>query len=144
MSGLLAGVSIKRKDGATVDAKELQGKVVALYFSAHWCPPCRNFTPILRDFYDEVIEDGDFEIVFVSFDRSDADLQGYLKEAHGNWLYVPFGDEKIQELANKFGVSGIPALIVVKADGDVISQNGRADVQGKTPKKAYTDWKAQL
>jgi nucleoredoxin len=102
---------------------------VALYFSAHWCPPCRNFTPILRDFYDEVTEDGEFEIVFVSFDRSDSDLQNYLKEAHGNWLYVPFGNDQIQELANKFGVSGIPALIVIKPDGAVINQNGRADVQ---------------
>uniref|UniRef100_A0A914DGB7 Thioredoxin domain-containing protein n=1 Tax=Acrobeloides nanus TaxID=290746 RepID=A0A914DGB7_9BILA len=145
MSQLLAGVPLKRKDGTSVDAgKELQGKVVALYFSAHWCPPCRNFTPILRDFYDEVTEDGEFEIVFVSFDRSDSDLQNYLKEAHGNWLYVPFGNDQIQELANKFGVSGIPALIVIKPDGAVINQNGRADVQGKPPKKAYADWKAQL
>jgi nucleoredoxin len=26
----------------------LRGKVVAFYFSAHWCPPCQHFTPLLR------------------------------------------------------------------------------------------------
>ena len=37
------------KDGKPVNAAEhLKDKVVALYFSAHWCPPCRQFTPVLK------------------------------------------------------------------------------------------------
>lgn len=26
--------------------------IICIYFSAHWCPPCRGFTPILKNFYD--------------------------------------------------------------------------------------------
>jgi cytochrome oxidase Cu insertion factor (SCO1/SenC/PrrC family) len=49
----------------------------------------------LQDFYEEL--DGEkFEIVFVSFDRSEKDLKEYMKEAHGNWCVIPFGDANIQ------------------------------------------------
>uniref|UniRef100_A0A914CFU6 Thioredoxin domain-containing protein n=1 Tax=Acrobeloides nanus TaxID=290746 RepID=A0A914CFU6_9BILA len=145
MSQLLADVPLKRKDGSSVDVEQtLQGKVVALYFSAHWCPPCRKFTPILRDFYDEITDDEDFEIVFVSKDTSEAELQNYLSEAHGNWLYVPFGHDKIDDLAKRYNIAGIPSLIVIKPDGTVISENGRSEIESKPPKKAFADWKAKL
>jgi hypothetical protein len=39
--------------------------------AAHWCPPCRGFTPKLADYYRKVTgADKNLEIVFVSFDRS--------------------------------------------------------------------------
>ena len=54
--GMIAasGAALLRKDGSRVSVDALQGKMVALYFSAHWCPPCRGFTPKLKAFYDEV------------------------------------------------------------------------------------------
>ena len=49
----LAGVKLVKADGSSVEAeKALAGKeLIAYYFSGHWCPPCRRFTPMLKTFY---------------------------------------------------------------------------------------------
>ncbi|CAF5017255.1 unnamed protein product [Rotaria sp. Silwood1] len=38
----------KSKELVDLNDKKYKGKIIGLYFSAHWCPPCRNFTPILN------------------------------------------------------------------------------------------------
>eukprot|EP00448_Togula_jolla_P026838 CAMPEP_0170652312 /NCGR_PEP_ID=MMETSP0224-20130122/46837_1 /TAXON_ID=285029 /ORGANISM="Togula jolla, Strain CCCM 725" /LENGTH=63 /DNA_ID=CAMNT_0010984169 /DNA_START=22 /DNA_END=210 /DNA_ORIENTATION=- len=45
----------KAGEVATTDAIEGKG-AVALYFSAHWCPPCRSFTPKLAGWYQESLK----------------------------------------------------------------------------------------
>jgi thiol-disulfide isomerase/thioredoxin len=37
-------------NGKEVDKSVLAGKTIGIYFSAHWCPPCRGFTPKLVEF----------------------------------------------------------------------------------------------
>ena len=71
---LLAEAQLVDKDGGSYSAAEkLNGKKYKLlYFSAHWCPPCRGFTPELAKTYAKLKADGkDFELVFVSSDRSE-------------------------------------------------------------------------
>lgn len=98
MSEFLAGKVLRRNTAGgftPASGEDLKGKLVALYFSAHWCPPCRGFTPVLKKFYADAKAQG-FELVFVSFDRTESALDEYLKESHGEWLFVPFGDALIQ------------------------------------------------
>jgi len=138
---LLAGAKLKKNSGeADVDADQALAdkQIVCFYFSAHWCPPCRQFTPILKDFYDEVSDSG-VEIIFVSSDRSAADMTSYMKESHGEWLAVEHDSDLGKALKTQFGISGIPALIVCKKDGTVVTKSGRQDVQGKGP-GAVQEW----
>ena len=72
----LLGPTLLKKVGGVIQevptAAELEGKVVGIYFSAHWCPPCRGFTPILSDIYNDLGTGEDkFQIVFVSSDRNE-------------------------------------------------------------------------
>lgn len=127
--------------GQVSGADALSGKkVVGVYFSAHWCPPCRQFTPMLKDFYEALQElDCEFEIVFVSSDRSPADMASYMTEAHGEWLAVPHGSPAAQQLSGHFQVSGIPMLVFLRADGSLATREGRGLVMSKPPTKATFD-----
>lgn len=91
-------------------------RIVALYFSAHWCGPCRRFTPQLVETYNNLkSENHDVEIIFISSDSDEASFKNYFQEMP--WLALPFDkrDEKA-ELSRYFEVSGIPTLVVLSGD----------------------------
>uniref|UniRef100_A0A0E0R5Z4 protein-disulfide reductase n=1 Tax=Oryza rufipogon TaxID=4529 RepID=A0A0E0R5Z4_ORYRU len=56
------------KDGEKVPVAWLVGRTGLLYFSAHWCSPCRKFLPKLIEEYIKMREEtsSDVEVVFVS------------------------------------------------------------------------------
>merc|ERR1712150_317723 len=130
-----------KADGSKVEAsKALANKsIVCLYFSAHWCPPCRGFTPILKDFYEEVHDKG-VEIIFASSDRDSDAMMSYMKESHGDWYALEHGSKLKDELEELYEVEGIPTLVVLEADGSLITSNGRGTVQSKGP-MAVEEWK---
>mmetsp|Transcript_237 Transcript_237/g.327 ORF Transcript_237/g.327 Transcript_237/m.327 type:complete len:316 (-) Transcript_237:120-1067(-) len=120
---------LTNKAGGQVPNSELGGKVVALYFSAHWCPPCRGFTPKLKQFYEEVNGSGsNFQIVFVSSDKSEAEARDYFTNDHGDWLMVDSAQKG--PLSEKYGVRGIPSLIVIDSAGTSIAPDARGQVAG--------------
>lgn len=123
------GQQLVTKSGLQPTAQALQGaSIVALYFSAHWCPPCRGFTPQLAaamagDRYPQI------KVVFVSSDRSEGDFQSYYAEMP--WLALPFGSPQKEMLGMTYQVRGIPSLIILDgSSGRLISSDGRADVGG--------------
>ena len=90
--------------------------------------------------YLQEVEGEGVEIIFVSSDRSPADMVSYMKESHGDWYALEHGSDIAQSLKQKFEVSGIPFLVVLKADGTLITKEGRAAVTSKGP-AAVKDWK---
>lgn len=67
-----------------------------------------------------------FEVVFCSFDSSVADFEEYYGSMP--WLAIPFEEKSLRnELANKYGVEGIPSLLLFDESG-VYNAEGRSYV----------------
>eukprot|EP00294_Goniomonas_avonlea_P008757 CAMPEP_0114555932 /NCGR_PEP_ID=MMETSP0114-20121206/9011_1 /TAXON_ID=31324 /ORGANISM="Goniomonas sp, Strain m" /LENGTH=418 /DNA_ID=CAMNT_0001741087 /DNA_START=21 /DNA_END=1277 /DNA_ORIENTATION=+ len=122
------GTTFVRNGGETVERKDLAGKTLGIYFSAHWCPPCRGFTPKLIETYKSCKAAGkDFEIIFASSDKNEEEFGEYFAEMP--WLAVPFSDRARKGALSKlFSVEGIPHLVVVDPEGNIINGNARGAV----------------
>lgn len=111
--------------------KELDA--VGLYFSAAWCGPCQEFTPKLADWYAGHCAPGKplagkVDIVFVSSDKSDAEADAYFK-GKMPWKMLPYAARAGQKSLNReLGVRGIPTLVFVDKEGNVLTKDGRSKV----------------
>jgi thioredoxin-related protein len=90
------------------------------------------------DFRDQ--NNDDFEVVFVSSDRSPDAQMSYMKEANMKWYTLEHRSQDANKLSQKFGIRGIPALIIVSPDGETITTNGRGEVSSN-PSQAIKKWK---
>jgi len=129
--------------GSTVSLDSLSGKKIGIYFSAHWCGPCRGFTPKLVETYKKVkASNPGFEVIFASSDRDEASFKEYFGEMP--WLALPYADrERKETLSNLFGVSGIPTFVMLDENFDVINKEARANV-GADPEGESFPWYPKL
>ena len=123
-----------------------KGRVFGIYFSAGWCPPCKQFTPVLAKTSEllrqggpalagrrlpghnhvhsggataevEAADPRKFEILFVSADKDQAGFDAYYGAMPAHWLAVRFSSAQVrQELGTLFGVSGIPNLVLINGE----------------------------
>lgn len=119
-----------------------RSKYALLYFSAHWCPPCRKFTPELVDFYNQNASK-DFDLVFVSSDESEKDMRTYMTETKMPWPGARFQSFSHKYLHDTFSGPGIPCLVLLDSSGKVLSHSY---VNGEYvgPHKVLNDLKAKL
>ncbi|PVH35814.1 hypothetical protein PAHAL_7G284900 [Panicum hallii] len=93
-----------------VPLSSIEGKMACLFFSAHWCRPCRNFTPKLVQIYTMLRNTGkNIEIIFISLDHDETSFLNHFKSMP--WLALPFNTSLRRKLCSHFGIEHIPALI---------------------------------
>jgi thiol-disulfide isomerase/thioredoxin len=135
----LFGNSLIGKDGVPANVADLAGKTVAVYFSAKWCAPCRAFTPQLASIYSGAVAANlPFEIVFVSADSDVEEFNEYFRTMP--WQAVKYSDTETRKRLNAlFEVQGIPTLVVLDSQGNLITSAGRNDLASRGD-AAVAEW----
>ena len=125
----LENFNILNKEGLQINLKDINKKIIGLYFSASWCPPCRKFTPIVSTFYEDMIEYyDDIEIIYISSDKTNNEFNEYWEEM--TFLALPYIDrEKKEELTKLYEVKQIPVLVFINNNGEIITKNGKEIIQ---------------
>ena len=129
MAQLLEGKLVRLEGSANkpVAAEQLAGvKFYAIYFSASWCGPCKEFTPGFADAYRKIREIyPEFEAVFVSRDRSEADTMAYMRADKMPWATVRWDEVPTMKELDRYAGPGIPCLVLVDEKGKVLSDSFR-------------------
>eukprot|EP00977_Amphora_coffeiformis_P019463 scaffold7279_cov175-Amphora_coffeaeformis.AAC.2 len=124
--GTLLQKSDDGKSSRPITLEEALGgkEFVLLYASAHWCGPCRSFTPMLAKWYQSLGKTNKtVEVVFLSADHDPSSFQSYYG-GEMPWLAVDFDEDTREELMAWIKVTGIPRLCVLDArTGRIIEDN---------------------
>ncbi len=103
--------------GDTLDVTGLRGKVVIVDFWATWCGPCLRELPNVQATYEKHHAAG-LEIVGISLDEDVDALKAFLEANQLPWT-TTVGDAN-QATAEKYGVRGIPTMMLVDREGKIV------------------------
>ena len=140
----LADQLVVVKDGKLVRTSPAEvgsPKFVALYYSAHWCGPCRRFTPDLVAAYREIkAAHPEFELIFVSSDRDEDEMENYMTGAAMPWPALRYDRIDSARMARRPDhEGGIPNLVFFDASGKELSTTYTKSGEYLGPRKVLDD-----
>lgn len=103
----------------SVEGKEIvlesfaKDKVLLLVFGTTWCPSCRHEVPILKEYYDDLKDDG-LRVLGIDVQESKKKVNSFVKK---NQINYPVALDSNAEVARLYQVVGIPLNIVLDKNG---------------------------
>ena len=125
------GVNVGQKASpfklSTVDGKELElgsvakDKVTLLVFGATWCPSCRHEIPILKEYYNELKDDG-LNVLAIDIQESEKKVKSFVEKQQINYPVVLDSSAKAAML---YKVVGIPLNVILDKSGVIVYKENR-------------------
>ena len=114
--------------------KDFRGKYLIVDFWASWCGPCRAEIPHLKEVYKKYQGKG-LEILAVSVDAKENDWKKAMAEEKMAWPQINAKESKPVMASYLF--CGIPYLVVVDKEGNIIEKNLRGETLDKKLKEIF-------
>jgi len=110
-SGNLSEFTGELMDGSAFTISEFAGKPVLFHFWAAWCPICE----LENDTIQSISQD--YQVISIaSWSEGEAEVKAYMLN---NQLTFPVMLDTSGELAQTFGVKGVPASFILDPNGEI-------------------------
>lgn len=113
-----------------------KGQYVMIDFWASWCGPCRQEMPNVVANYKKYHDKG-FEIIGVSFDQKADAWKDAVKQMGMEWPQLSDLKGWKASAVDIYGVSSIPASILLDGTGKIVGLNLRAEKLGEKLSEIY-------
>ena len=130
-AGVETGVDIGQKAAPfkllTIDGKEIalesfaKDKVTLLVFGTTWCPSCRHELPILKEYYNDLKDDG-LNVLGIDVQESNKKVKSFIEK---NRINYPVVLDSNAEAAKLYKVVGIPLNILLDKNGVIRYKENR-------------------
>jgi peroxiredoxin len=130
-AGVETGVDIGQKAAPfkllSVEGKELElesfakDKVTLLVFGTTWCPACRHEVPILKEYYNDLKDDG-LKVLGIDIQESEKKVKSFIEKNRINYPVVLDSNAGVARL---YKVVGIPLNITLDKNGVIRYKENR-------------------
>jgi peroxiredoxin len=121
---IFPGFNEKDVAGKPMSIARYKGKVVLVDFWATWCGAYVRELPNVLNTYEKHHGDG-FEIVGISLDEDGTKMADFTKKKNMIWQQFFDGKGWGNKLAEKYGVSSLPATYLLDGEGKIIGKDLR-------------------
>lgn len=109
-------------DGKEIDLESFsKDKVTLLVFGATWCPSCRHEIPLLKEYYNELKDDG-LNVLSIDIQESAKKVKSLVDKKKINYPVVL---DSNADVARLYKVIGIPLNIVLDKNGIIVYKDNR-------------------
>jgi thiol-disulfide isomerase/thioredoxin len=109
--------TLEDMNGNKVSLSDYKGKTIFLNFWASWCGPCKYEMPFIEQLYQET-KDSDLVIITVNLQESKSTVSNFLTD---NKYTFPVWLDTEGDVANQYGVSGIPLSLLINKEFKIVS-----------------------
>jgi len=111
----------KDLEGNKIRISDYQGKVVIVSFWASWCGPCKKELPVLAGVVKRVGPDR-LQVIAINY-RDEYEPFKYVVNVLKDYPIVFLRRDPNSRTAKKYGVHGIPRMIIIGRDGKVAADH---------------------
>ena len=104
----------------------LKNEIIGVYFSAHWCGPCRAFNPTLTQIYEKYKDKG-FGILGVSLDKEKENWIKAIEDDKLVWSHVSDLAYWNCAAAKLYSIKYIPQSYFIDSTGKILLASPEED-----------------